>query len=167
MKYKWILLVFICQFSHGLDYTESSVGFAVHEVKFDDVSVNTAGYFLNVSAGKRFPKTLSAGLTLKFWGTDEKYEHNVYGLSLGVEAKMFLPAMDHGPYVKGGRHCWAVSVIGALDLWDGSGCSNTIAAGFQMPAEGGEAKGTGMFYEVMVARFRRMHSSMFVVGTRF
>ena len=161
----------------ALPVMEGSVGMALHELHIDEESsIKSAGQYLNLSFGQRFKHSLSGAVSLRAWGAkdygeedDDEYElkSHVFGVSLGVEGQVFMPTFNHGPYAKFGRHCWGVSLINALDIWDGSGCSNIIGAGILLMPEVGDKDGSGTFYEVVLTRFKQLHSWMFVVGRRF
>lgn len=169
---KFVHVLFFLLFipsSAALPVMEGSVGVAFHELNIDEeTSIRTVGEYINLSFGQRFKHSLSASVSFRAWGTDEdEFEHDVFGVSLGVEGQVFVPSFNHGPYAKFGRHCWGISLIHTVDLWDGSGCSNIVGAGLLLKTDPGDKDGSGMFFEVVLTRFKQLHSWMFAAGRRF
>lgn len=177
---KWLqgLCLYVCIFpSVAIPVFEGSVGAAFHELTIDEESaIRTVGQYLNLSFGERFKHSLSGAVSLRLWSArdfadedddDYELESHVFGVSVGVEGQIFLPSMNHGPYARLGRHCWAMSLINMINVWDGSGCSNIVGGGILLAPEPGDKDGSGTFYEVVLTRFEQLHSWMFVVGRRF
>ncbi len=161
-------------------YVESSLGVAFHSLELQekpDVSATSTGEYASLSLGYALKHTLNIATTLRFWNTptdkegEEEYsEHALFhdfhfaGLSMGVDAQLFIPSLARGPYIKAGRHCWAASITQTFDLWNGSGCSNIAGAGLSWQSNATE--GTH-FVEVVLTRFKKLNSWMLVTGHRF
>ena len=82
------------------------------------------------------------------------------GISLGSNALLHFP--NEGPYVKFGRHCWSANVFNAINLWDCSGCSNTLGGGILFGRWD-----SGYFFEASRIRYREVDSWFFTGGVRF
>ena len=157
-------------------YVETSLGVAFHSLELQekpDVSATSTGEYASLSLGYALKHTMNIATTLRFWNTDQEEDYSDHalfhdfhfgGLSMGLDAQFFIPSLDQGPYVKGGRHCWAASISQTLDVWSGSGCSNIAAAGLSW--ESSTAGGTN-FVEIALTRFKKLNSWMLVAGHRF
>ena len=91
---------------------------------------------------------------------NEEYDFNFAGLSIGTNALLQLPG--GGPYAKFGRHCWSVNAFHAVNIWNGSGCSNTIGGGLLF-----NNNGSIYFVEGSRIRFKRVDSWFLSAGVRF
>ena len=161
-------------------YFESSLGVAFHSLELDqkpDVATTSVGEYGSLSLGYALKHTLNITTTLRFWNTSEdeegeetSSEHALFhdfhfaGLSMGIDAQLFIPSLARGPYIKAGRHCWAASITQTFDLWNGSGCSNIAGAGLSW--ESTTTDGTH-FVEMALTRFKNLNSWMLVAGHRF
>jgi len=161
-------------------YVESSLGVAFHSFELQekpDVSATSTGEYASLSLGYALKHTLNIATTLRFWNTpsdkegeEESSEHALFhdfhfgGLSMGVDAQFFIPSLDRGPYVKAGRHCWAVNISQTFNVWNGSGCSNIAGAGLSWESR---AAGGTNFVEIALTRFKKLNSWMLVTGHRF
>jgi hypothetical protein len=158
-------------------FIESSIGVSFHRIELgDDTQVVSTGEYFSLSVGSKMKHTLSLSGSLRLWNTEEDdqgdaVEHALFhdfhftGISLGLDAQFFLPALAEGPYLKGGRHCWTANVREVFDIWSGSGCSNLVGAGFLV--KGANASKGAYFGEVLLTRFQYVHSWMLVGGVRF
>ena len=178
MKAVILLLSSSVAMSQQSGFIETSIGAAFHEINLSDGSrVSTLGEYFSVSAGLRPRHTLSVSGSFRLWSTEEEddrgdaVEHALFhdfhftGLSLGLDAQLFLPLMDQGPYVKVGRHCWAVNVQEVFNIWNGNGCSNLLGGGVLL---NGDHSNRGAFFaEVLLTRFKHVSSWMLAAGVRF
>lgn len=159
-------------------FIESSVGVSFHSIDLgDDTQVISTGEYFSLSAGMKMKHTLSVSGSLRLWSTEEEDDHgdavehalfhdfHFTGISMGVDAQLFLPALAQGPYLKGGRHCWSANVSEVFNIWDGSGCSNLFGAGVLWNTN--KHTDSGMFTEVLLTRFKYVNSWMLAVGVRF
>lgn len=90
----------------------------------------------------------------------EHYDFEFAGISLGSNVLLHFP--NEGPYVKFGRHCWRANVFNAINLWDGSGCSNMLGGGILFGRWD-----SGYFFEASRIRYRDVDSWFFTGGVRF
>lgn len=158
-------------------FLESSIGAAFHTVEVSETSsLTSVGEYVSFSAGVQAKSTLSLSMSLRLWSTeddedqsdiDHAFLHDFHftGISLGVETQVFIPSFAQGPYVKLGRHCWAVDVVEVINIWDGSGCSNIAGVGWLWNPDRSYAK--GMFTEITTTRFKYVDSWMLIAGVRF
>jgi|GEM_PF-2975200 len=160
-------------------FMDTSVGLAFYNIEVDEnSSISSVGEYAGFSIGQRFKHSLAASLSMRLWNTSDEddgdadvnhallHEFHFAGISLGAEAQIFLPLQSHGPYAKFGRHCWGASAEDVLNVWSGSGCSNIAGGGILM--EGANSDGaSGLFAEVLLTRFKFVHSWMLVFGARF
>lgn len=160
-------------------YMETSVGLAFYNIEIDEnSSVSSLGEYAGFSIGQSFKHSLSASVSMRLWNTSDEedseadvnhallHDFHFAGISLGAEAQIFLPLQRNGPYAKFGRHCWGASAEDALNIWSGSGCSNIAGGGILI--EGASSDGaSGLFAEVLLTRFKIVHSWMLVLGARF
>lgn len=157
-------------------YVETSLGVAFHSLELEDkpdMSATSTGEYASLSMGYALIHTLNIATTLRFWNTDQEEEYSEHalfhdfhfgGLSMGIDAQLFIPSLARGPYVKAGRHCWAASISQTFDVWNGSGCSNIAGAGLSWQSNATE--GTH-FVEIVLTRFKKLNSWMLVTGHRF
>lgn len=159
-------------------FIESSIGVSFHSIDLGgDTQVVSTGEYLSLSVGSQMKHTLSLSGSLRLWSTEEEddqgdavkhalfHDFHFTGISLGLDAQLFLPALAEGPYLKGGRHCWTANVREVFNIWNGSGCSNLVGAGFLV--KGVNANNGAYFGEVLLTRFQYVNSWMLVGGVRF
>ncbi len=155
---------------------ETSLGVGIYNIKLQsdpDLSISSVGEYAGLSFGYSLGHTLNVMSTVRIWSAEDEQEvdhallHDFHfaGLSLGIDAQMYLPSLSNGPYGKVGRHCWVASVYEAFNIWDGSGCSNILAGGISWKSDN-ELAGDN-FFELMLTRFKYVRSWMFIVGHRF
>jgi len=164
--------------TRGPMYLSSSVKLGLHNRNGEyDSSPRSAGRGLSFALGTTVLPILSVEVAVNMWfpGDEEDEEDNRYlsnggytfitgyefaGISIGTNALLHFPG--EGPYAKFGRHCWSASVYETLDVWDGSGCSNTVGGGILFGQNG-----RGYFFEANRIRYKRVDSWFLTAGLRF
>lgn len=122
----------------------------------------SSGEAVSAGIGLEVLPILAVEVNASAWyprGNDE-YDFNFAGLSIGTNALLQLPS--GGPYAKFGRHCWSANAFHAVNIWDGSGCSNTIGGGLLF-----NDNGSIYFVEGSRIRFKRVDSWFLAAGVRF
>lgn len=157
-------------------YLSSSVKLGLHSRngKYDSNS-RSAGEGVSFALGATMLPILSVEVALNMWFPSDEEEDDRYssnggyifltgyefaGISIGTNVLLHFP--NDGPYAKFGRHCWSASVYETLDVWDGSGCSNTVGGGILFGQ-----KGRGYFLEANRIRYKRVDSWFLTAGLRF
>lgn len=135
----------------------------------------SVGEGLSFALGARVLPVLSVEVALNMWFPDNEDDDSKYssnggytfltryefaGISVGTNVLLHFP--NSGPYAKFGRHCWSASVYETLDVWDGSGCSNSIGGGILFGK-----KGRGYFFEANRIRYKQIDSWFLTAGVRF
>jgi hypothetical protein len=154
---------------------EASIGVGFHEIEIgNNSSVTSVSEHLSFSLGYQLKNTLGLMGSFRFWNTEDNdgndHSHqNVFhdfhfaGVSVGIDAQLFLPFQTQGPYIKAGHHCWTARAWEVINIFNDSGCSKLFGAGVLWNAEAGKS----IFTEVFVTRFETVESWMLVVGGRF
>lgn len=91
---------------------------------------------------------------------NEQYDFHFAGMSIGTNVLLQLPG--EGPYAKFGRHCWSANVFDVVDIYNGSGCSNTLGGGLLL-----KNNQHTFFLEANRIRFKRVDSWFLSAGVRF
>lgn len=157
-------------------FIETSVGVGFHSIDLGQTEAISTTEYLSLSTGVEWKHTLNLAGSFRLWSTEEEsHQNNTHhvlfhdfhftGVSVGLDAQLFIPSLAQGPYVKAGRHCWAANVSDVFNIWDGNGCSNLLGGGVLWKSEGVE-KGA-FFTEVLTTRFKYVSSWMLAIGYHF
>lgn len=160
----------------GPVYFSTSAKLGLHDRDAEHNSRSkSVGEGLSFALGTRMLPILSVEVALNMWFPDEEDEEDQYssngghtffssyefaGISIGTNALLHFP--NEGPYAKFGRHCWSANVYETLDVWNGTGCSNTIGGGILFGK-----KNRGYFFEANRIRYKQVDSWFLTAGVRF
>ncbi|MFY0641649.1 MAG: hypothetical protein JXR16_11425 [Bermanella sp.] len=156
-------------------YFASSAKLGLHnrDAEYNSRS-NSVGEGLSFAIGASVLPILSVEVALNMWFPDEEDEEDEYlsngghtflntyefsGISIGSNILLHFP--NSGPYAKFGRHCWSANVYETLDVWNGTGCSNTIGGGILFGKNS-----RGYFIETNRIRYKQVDSWFLTVGFR-
>lgn len=122
----------------------------------------SSGEALSAGLGIEVLPILALEVNTSAWypAENEEYDFKFAGLSIGSNLVLQLPG--EGPYAKFGRHCWSANAFQAVNIWSGSGCSNTVGGGWLF-----NETGTVFFIESNRIRYKEVDSWFLTAGVRF
>jgi hypothetical protein len=152
---------------------EAGIGVGFHTIELGNNSTTTSvSEHLSFSLGYKLKHTLGIMGSFRFWNSEDSdsngsqatfHDFHFTGLSVGLDAQLFLPMQTQGPYAKAGHHCWTANAWDVINIFNDNGCSKLAGAGILWSMEANRS----IYTEVLITRFKQVKSWMLVIGGRF